>query len=219
MSVSHLNAPIGMINEEGLPALRGWGPGLGHVLCNRGVPDIDAELEQLAVDARRTPKRVGNARLANKVANFGWDTRSPAPRSRFPAPIGREASTMPAKHGFQFDDLQSVPNIGSQRVYPGEHQPVDAGEGQTARGLAVEHIQWCRSTRISASSAPRDRNSPAKAHHISLQSSIIARKHQPIRAGLPAPDWVSGRDSSMCVVICSSSAVSTSLSGMYWTGR
>ena len=48
---------------------------------------------------------------------------------------------MPAEHRFRFDDLQRVPNIGSQRVYPGKHQPVDAGEGQTARALAVEHIQ------------------------------------------------------------------------------
>jgi hypothetical protein len=45
---------------------------------------------------------------------------------------------------------------------------------------------WCRSTRISASSSARDRKSLAKAHKISLQRSIIARKHQPIRAGLPA---------------------------------
>ena len=50
-----------------------------HVLCNRGLPDIDAELEQFAVDARRTPQRVGNAHLVNKVANLGWSTRPPAP--------------------------------------------------------------------------------------------------------------------------------------------
>ena len=30
--------------------------GLNHVLRNRGLPDIDAELEQFAVDAGRTPK-------------------------------------------------------------------------------------------------------------------------------------------------------------------
>jgi hypothetical protein len=37
-----------MINKEGLPPLRGWAPGFGHVLRNRGLPDINAELEQLA---------------------------------------------------------------------------------------------------------------------------------------------------------------------------
>jgi hypothetical protein len=37
-------------------------------------------------------------------------------------------------------------------------------------------FSWWRSTRSSALSAARDRNSPAKAHHISLQRSIIARE-------------------------------------------
>ena len=45
-----------MIDKEGPPALRGWAPDLGHVLRDRGLPDIDAKLEQFAVDARRTPK-------------------------------------------------------------------------------------------------------------------------------------------------------------------
>jgi hypothetical protein len=48
---------------------------------------------------------------------------------------------MPAEHRFRFDDLQRVPNIGSLRIYSGKNHPVDAGEGQTARGLAAQHIQ------------------------------------------------------------------------------
>ena len=82
-----------------------------------------------------------NAHLANEVADLGWDTRSPAPRSSFPAPIGPEASPMPTEHGLRFDDLQRVENVGSQRVHAGKHQPVDAGERQSARRLAAEHIQ------------------------------------------------------------------------------
>jgi len=67
--------------------------------------------------------------------------RPPAPWSRFPAPIGPESGTMPTEHGFRFDDLQRVENVGSQGVHAGKDQPVDAGEGQTARGLSAEHIQ------------------------------------------------------------------------------
>jgi hypothetical protein len=48
---------------------------------------------------------------------------------------------MPTEHGFRFDDLQGLENVGSQRVHAHEHQPVNAGEGQTIRGLAAEHIQ------------------------------------------------------------------------------
>jgi hypothetical protein len=64
-----------------------------------------------------------------------------APWSRFPAPIGPKPSTMPTEHGFRFDHLQRVENVGSQRVHAGKDQPVDAGEVQTARGLSAEHIQ------------------------------------------------------------------------------
>jgi hypothetical protein len=50
-----------MIAKEGLPALRQWPPFPGHVFCNRGLADIDPELEQFAVNSRRSPQEVGNA--------------------------------------------------------------------------------------------------------------------------------------------------------------
>jgi hypothetical protein len=42
-------------------------------------------------------------------------------------------------------------------------------------------LSWCRRTRISASNAVRDRNSPIKAHQINLQRSLIGSEYQPIR--------------------------------------
>jgi len=181
-----------MIDEEGFPALRGWAPRLGHVLRDRGLPDIDAELEQFAVDARRIPKRICNAHLANEVADLGWDTRSPAPRSSFPAPIEPEPGAMPAEHGLRFDDLQGLENVGSQRVHAHEHQPVNAGEGQTARGLAAEHIQLVPEHE-NFGLAVRDRKRPAKAHQIRLQRSIIAASINRF-ARAYQPTLVSGRD-------------------------
>jgi hypothetical protein len=35
----------GMIAKEGLPAWRRWPPSPGHVFCNYGLADVDAELE------------------------------------------------------------------------------------------------------------------------------------------------------------------------------
>src|ERR1700730_6923270 len=54
-------------------------------------------------------------------------------------------------------------------------------------------LSWCRRTRISASNATRDRNSPIKAHQINLQRSRIESEYQPIR-GRGQPFWVRGRD-------------------------
>ena len=54
-------------------------------------------------------------------------------------------------------------------------------------------LSWCRRTRISASNAARDRNSPIQAHQINLQKSLIASEYQPIR-GRGQPFSVCGRD-------------------------
>jgi len=93
---------------------------------------------------------------------------------------------MPAEHGLRFDDLQGLENVGSKHVHAHEHQPVNAGEGQTPRGLAAEHIQLvperenfglqCRPRPEEASESPPDQL--AKVDH--------RREHQPIRARLPA---------------------------------
>jgi hypothetical protein len=63
-----------MVAQEGFPALRRWSPSLHHVFCHGGLPDIDAELEQFAVDARRSPNRICHTHLADELANVsrGW---------------------------------------------------------------------------------------------------------------------------------------------------
>jgi arsenite oxidase small subunit len=54
-------------------------------------------------------------------------------------------------------------------------------------------LSWCRRTRISASNAARDLNSPIKAHQINLQRSLIGSEYQPIRS-CSQRFWVCGRD-------------------------
>ena len=41
-----------------------------HVLCDRGLADLNAELQQLAVDAGRTPERVSVVHLPDQITNF-----------------------------------------------------------------------------------------------------------------------------------------------------
>jgi hypothetical protein len=47
---------VGMIAKEGLPALRGRHPPLCHIFCDRDLSNVDADLEQFAVDPRERPK-------------------------------------------------------------------------------------------------------------------------------------------------------------------
>jgi hypothetical protein len=55
-------------------------------------------------------------------------------------------------------------------------------------------LSWCRRTRISASNAARDRNSPIKAHQINLQRSLIDGIINRF-ASVSQLFWVCGRDS------------------------
>src|SRR5260221_149725 len=65
----HRRDAVGMIAQKGLPALRRRLPSPGHVFCHGGLPDIDAKLEQFAMDSRCSPKRVRDAHVANELAN------------------------------------------------------------------------------------------------------------------------------------------------------
>ena len=47
----------------------------------------DAELEEFSMDPRRSPQRIGNARLADKLAYLQRNRWPATPRFRFPSPI------------------------------------------------------------------------------------------------------------------------------------
>src|ERR1700722_9079546 len=83
-----------MIAKERPPAL-GWRvSSLGHVLGHAGLSDIDAELEEFSMDPRRSPQRIGNAHLADKLAylrRYSWPATT-APRLRAAWPHGRGRS-------------------------------------------------------------------------------------------------------------------------------
>jgi hypothetical protein len=44
-----------MVTQEGAPPRGGWAASLDHILRDAGLSDLKAELEQLAMDARRSP--------------------------------------------------------------------------------------------------------------------------------------------------------------------
>src|SRR5512144_1697588 len=66
----HRRDPICVVAQERLPALRRRTSPARHILGNAGLPDIDPELEQFAVDPGCTPQRVGNAHLSDQLLDF-----------------------------------------------------------------------------------------------------------------------------------------------------
>ena len=59
----HRRDPIRVVAEECPPALGRRVSSPDHVLGHAGLSDIDAELEEFAMDPRRSPQRIGNAHL------------------------------------------------------------------------------------------------------------------------------------------------------------
>src|SRR5271155_1378734 len=120
----HRSDPIGVVAKERPPAL-GWrvfSP--GHVLGHAGLSDSDAELEEFAMDPRRSPQRIGNAHLADKLAylrRYGW---SAAAVPRLPPPVRSEPGAVPFNHGLWLHDRQGAQHLRSQTIQAGEYQTV-----------------------------------------------------------------------------------------------
>src|SRR6202051_1686470 len=64
-----------VVTQEGPPSLAGWPPSFDHVLGDARLCDFKPELEQFAVDARRTPKRILHAHSPDQYAEFRVDLR------------------------------------------------------------------------------------------------------------------------------------------------
>src|SRR5205807_8185702 len=65
-----------VVTQEGAPALGRRSTSLDHVLRDAGLSDLEAELEQLAMDARRSPQRIFRAHPPDQRAQIRVDLRS-----------------------------------------------------------------------------------------------------------------------------------------------
>ena len=104
-----------------------------HVLGHAGLADVDAELEKLSMDARRSPQRVGNADLADQPANFQRHSWSAAAVSRFPAPIRSETGTVPTDDGTRLHNRLRLDGIWRQTIRPNKDQAIHGTEGHSLR--------------------------------------------------------------------------------------
>src|SRR6266478_7991349 len=77
----HRRNAVGMIAQERPPALRWRSPMLGHVFGNRRLPNINAELEEFAMDARCAPERVGDTHVPNELTDLQGRLRPPSTNS------------------------------------------------------------------------------------------------------------------------------------------
>ena len=87
--------PIHMVAKKGLPRLQRPISPRHHIDRDRGLSDLDAELEQLAMELGGAPERVLKTHSPDQVAYLFADPRSATERTGLPSPVGGDAQSMP----------------------------------------------------------------------------------------------------------------------------
>src|ERR1700738_4196127 len=93
-----------VVPQEGAPSLA-WRPAsLDHVLGDARLRDLEPELEQFAVDARRSPQWVFDAHPTDQRPQIPVDPRPPSQGTRLPTPVAAKAGPMPTQERLRTDN-------------------------------------------------------------------------------------------------------------------
>ena len=120
--------PVCMIAEKRLPSLRRWSSVLCHIFGYARLADIDAKLEQFAVNPRSTPERVGKADCADQLPDVRRQLRTATNRLRLPSPIQPKTSPVPPDYSFWFNDRQCAERFRGHAIQCGKYQPIKVAE-------------------------------------------------------------------------------------------
>src|SRR3989454_2732568 len=113
---------LGVIRQKRAPRLRRRPPRPEHVLRHRRLRDRQAQLQQLPVNPRRTPERIGAAEPPNQVSELRPDRGPTASALTLPRPVAPEPLPVPADHGLGPHHLQRIPPALPE---PRQHDPED----------------------------------------------------------------------------------------------
>src|SRR5215469_8576685 len=115
-----------MVFQERPPRLRGWIPTAHHVFAYAGLTDVDAQLEEVAVDARSAPKRVVAAHLPNQFSDLLRHRRaSGSPAADLPSPEQAVSFAVPGNHCIRLYDPECRAPRGPCSTKPGPQRPVE----------------------------------------------------------------------------------------------
>ena len=109
-----------VIADEGLPGLQWPIWPRHHVNRNCGLGDLDAELEQLAMDLGGAPEWVLKAHSSDQVAHLFGDPRSAPGRTRPPSPVSGETHSMPPQDSLGPDNGYGVKDARAATIEPNE---------------------------------------------------------------------------------------------------
>ena len=112
-----------------------------HIFCDRSLTHINAEFEEFAVDPGSAPQRVGEAHVADQLADFDRHFWPAAARARLPSPEQAKPGPMPADDRLRLDDHQGVQNVGCDAIQARKNEAIKIAENKPLRRFSSQHIK------------------------------------------------------------------------------
>ena len=112
-----------------------------HIFGDRGLPNVDAELEEFSMNPGSAPQRVGEAHGADQLPDFERHLRSAAARSRLPSPEQAKPGTMPTDNRLRLNDHQGIHNARRNPIEAGKNQTIEIAESEPLRRFSSQHIE------------------------------------------------------------------------------
>jgi len=103
--------------------------------------DIDAELEQLAMDAGCTPERVLKAHSSDKLAHLLGNPWSASETTGLPPPVSREALSVPTHNRFGLNDRYGSKDVRKAPIEPNEQSAIGPAQVQSMWLTLSKHVQ------------------------------------------------------------------------------
>src|SRR5476649_2793317 len=191
-----------MITKEGLPGLQRPTRPRHHVFRNRGLGNVDANLEQFTMDLGSSPERILKTHSSDKVAHLFSDPRSATERTRLPSPVSGEAHSVPTHNSFGPDDGYGIKNARKATIEPNEQGAVGPGQIQSTWCALSKHVQLMTQNQKFSVKPPS--RLEAIAHHADEKEGDC--DHQPqlccdSSTAATLPDGVFGSD-TLCSAGC-----------------
>jgi len=134
------NEVPGVVPQKCTPSLRRRLSPTRHVPRHRSFSHLEADLEQLPVNPRRTPSRVLAGHSTNERPDLRVDPGTTASVSALPGPVEPKALTMPADHGLGLHEDEGALPVWPQAAERDPERAVRVGQ-PGALGLALQEGQ------------------------------------------------------------------------------
>ena len=121
---------------------------IDHILRDARLSDLETELEQLAMDARRTPQRIFRAHPPDQCAQIRIDLWSASERTGFPTPVPAKAGPMPTYESLGPDDRDGPEDRWEPSIQLDQEHAIPVRELDTTAHLPAQHDQLTSERRV-----------------------------------------------------------------------